>query len=102
MNTDVELPSANIVSLSSFRESRQLRAMRDKCPHLHTEIHEIDGLECKDCGKQLNPIGWIIQRMEDWQEISRVSKATREAQRKFEERTMVKCRACGKFTRVHL
>lgn len=102
MIIDIELPSGNVVSLASVRESRQLRALRDKCPHLHVEVHQIDGLECKDCGKQLNPIGWIIQHMEEWQEINRISKAIREAQKKLEERMYVKCKACGKFTRVHL
>ncbi len=98
----IELPSGKVVDIAHARESRQIRTIRDKCPHLHVEIHQIDGLECKDCGKQLNPVGWIVQHMEEWQEISRVSKAIREAQRKFEERLLVKCKTCGKFTRVHL
>lgn len=98
----IPLPSGKVVSIEHARESRQIRAIRDKCPHLNVEIHEIDGLECRDCKKQLNPIGWIIQHMNEWQEVNRIAKATREAQKKFEERQYVKCRACGKFTRVHL
>lgn len=95
----VELPG-NVISIEVLRENRQLRQLRGNCPHTHLTIHHIDGLCCTDCGKQLDPIGWIIERMEELNLIVMRERMVNEASQKLNERSRTKCRHCGQMTPI--
>jgi hypothetical protein len=97
----VTLPG-NVISIEVARASRRVRRLEGKCAHTNMTIHAVDGLVCADCDKQLNPIGWIIERMEDLNAIGYREKELNAVAKKLDERTRTKCVHCQKMTPVRV
>lgn len=105
MSFTVKIPppdgGAKVISLEVVRASRQSRMMSQQCPHHNCKLdasHTV--LSCKDCGKDLNPIEWIVMMTEEWAYVQRLFEQYREMKSRYEGKTRCRCEHCGKLTKI--
>lgn len=97
----VTLPG-KVISIEVARASRKVRQHEGKCPHTNLIIHAVDGLVCGDCNRQLDPVGWIMERMEELNAIGYRERELNAVAKKLDERTRTKCIHCEKMTPVRI
>ena len=97
----VTLPG-NVINIEVARTNRKMRQFEGKCAHTNLTIHAVDGLVCGDCKRQLNPVGWIIERREELNAIGYREKEINKELQKLDERSRTKCIHCQKMTPVRL
>lgn len=105
MSFTVKLPppdgGAKIISLEVVRESRLGRRIDKTCAHDNCRLDaSLTVLSCKDCGKELSPIEWIIMMTEEWAYVQHLFKSYKEAEARYEGKKRCRCEHCGKLTGV--
>jgi hypothetical protein len=90
-----------VISLEIYRESRNARRRDDKCAHDSVEVDaSLNVLSCKSCGKDLNPIEWILALADDWHHYAYLVKQYKELKEYYDKRKRAKCIHCGKMTPI--
>lgn len=75
----------------------------DKCQHKRVQIDEIESeVECKDCGKRLNPIAVLVRLAREESRLKIRIEQFKELNSKIDAKTRTKCGHCGKMTTVRL
>ena len=97
----VTLPG-NVISIEVAREGRRMRHALGNCPHTNLRIHHIDGLICKDCNRQLDALGWLIEHLDEYNASLLHERNIEEAHKKLASKTRVKCIHCQQMTPVRL
>ena len=91
----------NVVSIETFRESQKEREWKKKCNHSSVIVdRSLTFIECKTCGKQLNPVEWILELADHWEHVRRRTEDLRNAIAEYDKRKRFKCRHCGQFSPV--
>ena len=100
----VQMPgnSGNVISIEVARTNRKMRRHEGHCPHTNLTIHAVDGLVCEDCNWQLDPVGWIIERMEELNAIGHREKTLNAVADKLDARSRTKCIHCQQMTPVRV
>lgn len=96
----IKLPdpaSGNVISLELVRASHYT----DPCTHKNVIIRTgLTTISCKDCSKDLNPIEYVAQLVEQWGYVQRLYEDYRVAKAAYEGKARCRCEHCGKLTRV--
>lgn len=76
-------------------------AREGECRHINIQVSEdLDEVDCRDCGRKLNPI-WVLRRMAQqetkWSRRRAELLALSEA---VDKRVRCKCEHCGEMTRI--
>lgn len=101
MDLTVDLPDpagGKVISIEIARKSRFDR----KCPHYRIAVDvDFAAIECRDCGKELNPIEWIAMMTEEWARVTSLYKKYTVAKELYDEKERSRCQHCGKMTRIN-
>ena len=105
MNTfKIDLPdeTGKVVSIEVAKHTtRYGRRLFNECEHYSIEVDPtLAAVTCKLCGKEINPVQWIMLMAEEWHRIKRLSDEYKKQADRVEERSKVKCRICGKMTPI--
>lgn len=97
----VELPDSageNVISISVVRKTRFSR----DCRHRQVEVDPVLAeVECKSCGKNVNPIEWIAMMAEEWDRVKELYRLHKDAADVWEEKQRTQCQFCKRITPVN-
>jgi ribosomal protein S27E len=101
--TPIDLPDeyGNVVSLVVRRESLSKKRFSGRCQHTKLIVDEdFTTLECRSCGKHLNPVEWLAKVAEFYRGLQRERSRYESAKNRYEAKSRCKCEHCGKITRI--
>ena len=91
----------NVISLVVRRYGLFRKKYHGACQHRRITVDpEYTQLECRDCGKQLNPVEWLANKSEFYQGLQYERHRWEAAKKHYEVKSKCKCEHCGKMTRI--
>jgi len=99
-NLTVELgPKDNVISIEVKRKHR---FQRNACQHHRVDVDEtLANVMCRDCGKEVNAIAWIVMMTTEWWRVKDLYQLYKDAAEVWEAKQRTQCQHCKKLTPVN-